>query len=41
MINLASGLYLSTSAIISMAFTPDNGTLFNQYSRFSLYGIKG
>jgi hypothetical protein len=41
MINLASGLYLSTSAISSMAFTPTFGTLFNQHSRFSLYGIKG
>jgi hypothetical protein len=41
MINLASGLYLSTSAISSMVFTPVFGTSFNQYSSFALYGIKG
>jgi hypothetical protein len=36
-----SGLWMSTSAISSIAITPSSGTLFSEYSRFSLYGIKG
>jgi hypothetical protein len=41
MINLVSGLWQNTSAITDLTFTPVNGTLFNQYSSFALYGIKG
>lgn len=36
-----SGLWRDLSAISSISLYPSNGTLFNQYSRFSLYGIKG
>ena len=36
-----SGLWMSTSAISSITLTPASGTLFNQYSQFALYGIKG
>ena len=35
-----SNLWLNTSAITSLTFTPGGGS-FVQYSRFSLYGIKG
>jgi len=41
MINLASGLWQNTTAINALTFTPVNGTSFNQYSSFALYGIKG
>ena len=41
MINLVSGLWQNTAAITDLTFTPVNGTLFNQYSSFALYGIKG
>lgn len=37
----SSGLWMSTSAITSIVLTPNAGTLFNQYSSFALYGIKG
>lgn len=40
-ISINSGLFNSTSAISSVTFVPDGGTLFNQYSSFALYGIKG
>lgn len=41
-IELGSGLYSgSTSAITSITIAPVTGTLWNQYSSFALYGIKG
>ena len=41
-IELGSGLYIgSTSAITSINIAPVTGTLWNQYSSFALYGIKG
>ena len=40
-INLYSTLWQSTSAITSVKLAPLNGTQFNQYSQFALYGIKG
>lgn len=39
-IALASGLWLSSSAITSVRLTPGIGTLFSAYSSFTLYGIK-
>jgi hypothetical protein len=39
-INLYSTLWLSTSAITSIKLAPLNGTQFNQYSSFALYGIR-
>jgi hypothetical protein len=39
-INLYSTLWLSTSAITSIKLAPLNGTQFNQYSHFALYGIR-
>ena len=36
-----SAAWMSTTAVNSITITPNVGTLFNQYSRFSLYGIKG
>jgi hypothetical protein len=38
---LTSGLFQLTSTITSIEIVPKFGSLFNQYSRFSLYGIKG
>ena len=38
---LTSGLWMSTSAITSISMTPNAGTLFNEYTSFALYGIKG
>jgi len=40
-ISLYSTLWQSTSAITSIKLAPLNGTQFNQYSHFALYGIKG
>jgi hypothetical protein len=40
-IHLDSGLWLNTSGISTVVLIPSNATLFDQYSRFSLYGIKG
>jgi hypothetical protein len=37
----SSGLWQSTSAVSTLTFTPADGTQFNQYSTFALYGIKG
>lgn len=37
----SSGLWMSTSAITRIDLAPNAGTLFNQYSSFSLYGLKG
>ena len=39
-INLYSTLWQSTSAITSIKLAPLNGTEFNQYSSFALYGIR-
>jgi hypothetical protein len=38
---LFSGLWRSTSAINTISITPQSTRLFNQYSQFALYGIKG
>lgn len=38
---LHSGLWMNTSAINAITFTQANGTQFNQYTQFALYGIKG
>lgn len=38
---LRSGLWMDTSAVVSLSFTIEGGSNINQYSRFSLYGIKG
>jgi hypothetical protein len=40
-ISLGSGLWRSTSAINRVDLTPADGSSFNQYSSFALYGIKG
>ena len=37
---LRSGLWMSTSAISTITFSPSSGN-FSQYSSFALYGIKG
>ena len=39
-INLYSTLWQSTSAITSIKLAPLNGTQFNEYSHFALYGIR-
>jgi len=39
-IRLASGLWMSTSAITSVKLVPTSGN-FAQYSQFALYGVKG
>ena len=38
---LNSQLWKNTNAVTSIKFVPVYGTLFNQYSQFALYGIKG
>jgi len=35
-----SGLWMNTSAINSITFFPDYGTQFNQFTQFSVYGVK-
>jgi hypothetical protein len=40
-VQFSSGLWQSTSAVSTLTFTPADGTQFNQYSHFALYGIKG
>jgi hypothetical protein len=40
-ISLGSNIWKSTSAINRIDLTPSDGSLFNQYSHFALYGIKG
>jgi hypothetical protein len=37
---MRTGLWRSTSAITSLKFNVDGGTLFTQYSHFALYGIR-
>jgi len=39
-IYLLSGNWRDTSAVSSISFVPNSGTLFNQYSHFALYGIR-
>ena len=36
-----SALWMSTSAITNLNFIPNAGTLYNEYTTFALYGIKG
>ena len=40
-VGLASGLYLSTSAVSQIDFILPGGSNWKQYSSFALYGIKG
>ena len=40
-IYLWSGLWTATNAITTITITDSGGTLFSQYSKFALYGIKG
>lgn len=40
-ISFSSGVMLSTAAITSLTFAPQNSSLFQQYSQLALYGIKG
>ena len=40
-VSLSSGLWQSTTAISSIKLFDESGYDFSQYSRFSLYGIKG
>jgi len=39
-ISFNSGLWMSTSAITSIKFIPQNSGTWNQYSHFALYGIR-
>jgi hypothetical protein len=41
LIALNSGLWRSTSAITSITYTAQSGSIFAQYTQFALYGIKG
>lgn len=38
---LNSGLWMNTAVVTSISISPRVGTTFSQYSRFSLFGIKG
>ena len=38
---LESGVWMDTSAISTITFTPNAGSNFVQYTQFALYGIKG
>lgn len=40
-VSLESGLWMNTSAITSITFTSASAYTINQYTRLSLYGIKG
>jgi len=40
-VQLSSGLFSNTSAISQIVLFPTYSSLFNQYSSFALYGIKG
>ena len=40
-VGIFSTLWQSNSALSSITFAPLNGTQFNQYSHFALYGIRG
>lgn len=41
LIDLVSGLWMNQAPVTSVTILPSLGTTINQYSRFSLYGIKG
>ncbi len=36
-----SGLWQNSNAVSTVTIIPNGGTLFNQYSQFALYGVKG
>lgn len=38
-VRLGSGVWLNTSAISTISFTPANGLSFGQYTQFALYGV--
>lgn len=38
---IQGGAWMNTNAITSIKFVPNSGTLFTQYTKFALYGIKG
>jgi hypothetical protein len=40
-VSIESNAWYSTNAINSISIIPNNGTTFQQYSQFALYGIKG
>jgi hypothetical protein len=40
-VGLHSGLWMNTAAVTSITINPDSSQNWQQYSRFSLYGIKG
>ena len=40
-VSLNSALWNNTAAITTLTITPAHGSLWNQYSSFALYGIKG
>jgi hypothetical protein len=40
-VGMYSMLWMNTAPITSITISPSNGSTLNQYSRFSLYGIKG
>jgi|688.fasta_scaffold356192_2 hypothetical protein len=40
-LGLYSGVWRNTAAISTITIAPGGGTLFKQYTQFSLYGIKG
>ena len=40
-VGISSSLWLSTSAVNSIKLTPVFGSIFKQYSTFSIYGVKG
>jgi hypothetical protein len=40
-VSLNSALWNNTAAVTTLTFTPAHGTVWNQYSSFALYGIRG
>lgn len=41
LVGISSNLWVNTSVITTIVIKPHTGSLFNQYSSFALYGIKG
>jgi hypothetical protein len=39
-VNLKSGLWMSTSAVTAISFTPQTGSQITQHSTFALYGVR-